>query len=130
MRRYSECEARVGAVRERPRSGYLDVVSQRRRPGDGNLLEEQEYGGSSRRTTTRAKVSLILENLHAAISGAGRVVRYPAGAALMIEGEPATRVHPIVSGAVKLVSASPSGRDVTVGMHCRLATMGAHTRCG
>lgn len=68
------------------------------------------------RTTTQGKLSSILEIVRAATSGAGHAVRYPAGSTLMMQGEPATDVHLIVSGAVKLVSTSPSGRDVTVGI--------------
>lgn len=68
------------------------------------------------RSPVSANLPSVLEVLRAATAGAGRVVRYPAGNTLTVEGAPAADVHVILSGAVKLVRTVADSRDVTIGI--------------
>ena len=69
-----------------------------------------------------AKLSRIAEVLSAFT--AGRSMRYPAGNVLFAQGEAATEIYVMVTGAVKLVRSEANTREITVGICSRGSLVG------
>ena len=70
-----------------------------------------------------AKLSRIAEVLSATLAS-GRSIRYPAGNILFAQGEAATDIYVVVSGAVKLVRSEANTREITVGICSRGSLVG------
>lgn len=67
-----------------------------------------------------ARRSTLLSSMpHAAaerLVSAAKIVRYDRGATLFLQGEPATAVHVVIDGWIKLYRISPNGSEAVVGI--------------